>query len=280
MTDKSNPVPGNPHQEEVYGICDLSVVPVRLEPSDKAELGTQLLFGDAFKINKISPDQKWVQIKNAYDNYVGWIDFKQFKPISQEYFELITSYESPMCKDLIGLLQGEKRFFPVLRGSLLPFYKNGNVTLDNEVFKFQGDIIYPKRTNDAKFLELTARNYLGAPYLWGGKVHFGIDCSGFVQQCFRFCGFKLPRDANQQAECGKKVEFNDLKAGDLAFFSNDAGKIFHVGIITGNGQIIHASGEVRIDNLDNKGIYNLERKSYTHKLAFIKRLLINYTINN
>jgi gamma-D-glutamyl-L-lysine dipeptidyl-peptidase len=280
MVNKSNPIPGSPHKDDQYGICDLSIVPVRLEPSDKSELGTQLLFGDVFQVESISEDKKWMKIIIASDNYAGWIDVKQYKPVSKEYFDLIITYDSPLCKDLIGLLQGENKFFPILKGSVLPFYKNGHITLDNEVYKFQGEIIYPKRNNDVKFLELTARNYLGAPYLWGGKVNFGIDCSGFVQQTFRFCGFRLPRDAYQQAECGIKVNFSEIKAGDLAFFSNDAGKIYHVGIIMSSGQIIHASGEVRMDNLDNKGIFHSEKKVYTHKLAFVKRLLINYPINN
>ncbi|HXA01585.1 MAG TPA: C40 family peptidase [Cytophagaceae bacterium] len=270
MTNEQEP--GSPGRESNYGICHLSIVPVRLEPAEHAELGTQLLFGDVFVIEETSPDKKWIRITITSDNYSGWIDTKQFRRISRQYYDLILTYESPLSKGLIGLLQSDKRFIPILMGSNLPFYKNGTVTLEGEVLTYQGEIIYAKRTNDPKHLEAVAHYYLGAPYLWGGKGHFGIDCSGFVQQTFKFCGYNLPRDAWQQAECGIDVPFSGSRGGDMAFFSDDAGKISHVGIITQSGQIIHASGEVRIDHFDAKGILNLEKRVYSHRLVSIKRL--------
>ena len=266
-------IPGHPLDAENYGICHLSVVPVRVEPSDKSEISTQLLFGDAFTILKVAPDEKWLYIKNEYDHYNGWIDRKQYKSISRDYYELISSYDSPVCKDLVGLLQGEKRFFPVLMGSTLPFYKNGMISLEDEVFTFQGEVLYPKRTQDGRFVEMTARYYLSAPYLWGGKCHFGIDCSGLVQQVYKIAGYKLPRDAYQQADCGDPIPFDELRTGDLAFFHNDAGRVTHVGIVLASGQILHASGEVRIDYLDLKGILNSTTNLYTHKLHSIKRVI-------
>lgn len=264
---------GIPGRESPYGICHLSVVPVRLGSADNAELGTQLLFGDVFVIEETSADQKWIRITITGDNYSGWIDAKQHRRISKEYYDLVLTYESPLCKGLIGLLQSDKRFIPVLMGSVLPFYKNGTVTLEGEVFTYQGEIIYAKRTTDPRQVEAIAHFYLGAPYLWGGKGHFGIDCSGFVQQVFKFCGYNLPRDAWQQAQCGLDVPFSASRGGDMAFFSEDAGKITHVGIITQSGQIIHASGEVRIDYFDPKGILNVEKRVYSHRLVAIKRLL-------
>lgn len=266
-------IPGNPLDAEDYGICNLSVVPVRTEPSDKSEIGTQLLFGDAFAILKTSPDAKWVYIKNGFDSYNGWIDSKQYKRITKDYYELVNSYESPLCKDLLGLLQSEKRFLPILMGSTLPFYNNGIVNLGDETYTFQGETLYPKMAKDPRFIEMIARYYLAAPYLWGGKNHFGIDCSGLVQQVFKISGYSLPRDAYQQAECGMLIPFDDLQPADLAFFHNDAGRVVHVGIVLMNGQIIHASGEVRIDNLDMKGIFNVDRNIYTHKLHSIKRII-------
>ena len=266
-------IPGHPLDAEDYGICNLSVVPVRTEPSDKSEIGTQLLFGDAFAILKTSPDKKWVYIKNGFDDYNGWIDSKQYKKVSRDYFELVNSYDNPVCKDLLGLLQSEKRFFPILMGSTLPFYNNGMVNLGDETYTYQGEVIYPKMTKDPRFVEMIARYYLAAPYLWGGKNHFGIDCSGLVQQVYKISGYNLPRDAYQQAECGIDIPFDELKPADLAFFHNDAGRVTHVGIVLNNGQILHASGEVRIDSLDMKGIFNADRNTYTHKFHSIKRII-------
>ncbi|HSI91779.1 MAG TPA: C40 family peptidase, partial [Adhaeribacter sp.] len=116
--------------------------------------------------------------------------------------------------------------------------------------------------------------FLRAPYVWGGKSVFGIDCSGFVQQVMGVCGVQMPRDAWQQVAIGEEVHFATLaQPGDLAYFENAEGRIIHVGILLENQQIIHAHGEVRIDYLDHYGIYNQQRKRYSHRLRLIKRVL-------
>ena len=100
----------------------------------------------------------------------------------------------------------------------------------------------------------------------------GIDCSGLVQVVYKICGFKMPRDASQQASIGTETSIVESKPGDLAFFSNGNGKIVHVGIVDSDNMIIHASGRVRRDPLDATGIFNNEINGYSHRLAFIKRL--------
>ncbi|MFN3404129.1 MAG: NlpC/P60 family protein [Cytophagaceae bacterium] len=260
-------------QNYSYGICSLSVVPVRTEPSDKAELGSQLLFGDVFTITGRSEDGKWVSIVQLQDEYKGWIDVKQYEEVGPEYYSEYKKLTWPVVNDMIGLVQGAGKVFPILMGSSLPFFYEEKVIIGKNILKYTGEVSLVAPNPDFGLIERNSRLFIGAPYLWGGKTHFGIDCSGFVQQVLKMSGYKIPRDAYLQAEAGIKVDKNEARPGDLAFFHNAHGKIFHVGILLSNQHIIHASGEVRIDIFDETGIFNPQKQSYTHKLASIVRIL-------
>jgi cell wall-associated NlpC family hydrolase len=116
--------------------------------------------------------------------------------------------------------------------------------------------------------------YLNAPYVWGGRTPFGIDCSGFVQMVYKMKKIKLLRDASQQASQGEVISLlGEAEPGDLAFFDDAEGKITHVGLLIDRSHIIHCSGKVRIDVLDHEGIYNEAVQKYTHKLRLIRRIV-------
>ena len=253
-----------------YGICHLSVVPMRAEAGDRHEMTSQLLFGDCFEILSQSEDGKWKHIQNDFDGYKGWIDTKQYLPIDEDYLHKLNQTPAVFCKSLYALAKSETRFFPLLMGSTVPMYKNGIIVVGDEPFILEGDVGYAEPFN-AKKIEQTAFLYLGAPYLWGGRTHFGIDCSAFMQQLFRMYSIPLPRDASQQAEIGITVPYEHYQQGDLAFFKNEFDKITHVGMMLNGNKIIHASGQVRLDLIDEQGIIHAEKRIYTHRLAFIKR---------
>jgi cell wall-associated NlpC family hydrolase len=256
------------------GICGFCIVPVRTEPSDKSELCTQLLFGDTYLVTGISENQKWLQIKLAFDDYEGWIDAKLHTGISKEVYSKLQRTKPYYSKEMYSCLHSEEFTMPLAAGSVLPFYQDETVTLDGQQLIFVGKHHQPVESGSFEQIKELACTYLKAPYLWGGKTHFGIDCSGFVQQVYKMSGYKLKRDAWQQAEQGALVEsVNDALPGDLAFFINPSGRVIHVGIILEENRIIHAHGEVRIDVLDKKGIFNTSKKLYSHKLSIIRRVI-------
>lgn len=255
------------------GVCLLSAVPCRKEPSSTSEMVTQLLFGDHYTVKEQT--EKWIRIVTAYDNYECWINRQQHHKISEATFRLIDSENAVMNADLIGMITNKSTGvkFPVPMGAVLPGYANKECRVDDHVFTFEGKTTTPgiKKTY-AEVIE-TARQFLNAPYLWGGKTFMGIDCSGFSQIVYKVNGYKLPRDAYQQAELGHPLSFvEEAQTGDLAFFDNEEGKIIHVGILLNNTEIMHAHGKVRIDKFDHYGIFHSENKKYSHMLRVIKRI--------
>ena len=256
----------------MYGICNLSMIPLRTEPSECAEMASQLLFGEAYSV--LEEQGKWLKIATADCQYEGWIDRKLFNPLQDDEADAYLSANKYIVKDLFVFIKEVKSdiSFPIFLGSAFPYPSNGLVTLGSSQFRITAPEEESQNTLDT--LLQTAHAYLHAPYLWGGRTPAGIDCSGFVQVVFKCCGVSLPRDASQQALCGETVDFiGEAREGDVAFFENEEGRIIHTGIICAPGRIIHASGLVRIDPIDQTGIFNQERGRYTHTLRIIKRIL-------
>lgn len=255
-----------------YGICNLSVIPMRLEPSHRSEQVSQLLFGEHFTVLQVQ--QEWSQIRCAYDDYEGWIQTAQYLPIAiQDFMELERS-NNHLTYDLVQILVNHQSIFSIMLGSTLPWFRAGSCRIGGVNYTFEGNARQPSHAEGTKSIVENAFMYLQAPYLWGGRSPFGIDCSGLTQMVYKLAGVKLKRDAWMQAEQGGSVHLLDeSQPGDLAFFDNEEGKIIHVGILTAKNRIIHASGKVRIDNIDHHGIFNAETRKYTHNLRLIRRII-------
>ncbi|HVW95149.1 MAG TPA: C40 family peptidase [Mucilaginibacter sp.] len=249
-----------------YGICNLSVIPLRAEASDRSEQVSQVLFGETFEI--LEWKENWVRIITSLDNYPGWIGRLQFNMLGHLAYKRIRQTPPPITNRAVTqawkITNNSILYLPI--GSSLAFLEGTTCRIGDEKFEIIGEI------GETGNIVVTASSFLNAPYLWGGRTHFGIDCSGFTQAVFRSQGISLLRDAHMQAEQGEGVKsLYEAKMGDLAFFENADGKIVHVGIILNNEKIIHASGKVKIDAIDEKGIYSEEQRRYTHKLTSIKR---------
>ncbi len=257
----------------MYGVCNLSIVPCRSEPSDKSEMVTQLLFGECFTINEIQ--KNWIRIKITYDGYECWIGDKQFEYISELHYNDLCSSKTSLSLDLVSIISNKNggNIVPIILGSTLYLENSNQIILNNSTYLFEGNINSKDNFEHRNGIIECSFLYLNAPYLWGGRSPFGIDCSGFTQMVYKLNGISLLRDASQQATQGKILNFvEEALPGDLAFFDNDEGNIIHVGIVLAGNKIIHASGSVRIDEFDHQGIFNSNKKNYTHNLRLLKSL--------
>ena len=235
------------------GICVVTVAPVRAENSDRAEIVTEMLFGESADILEVN--KNWTKIKMHYDGYEGWMDTKQIKHVTDEHLT--------------------NRKVTLITENFASIMTNDGRTLLSMGSEVEYAAVASRRSHNLReSIALTAKEFLNVPYLWGGKSFFAVDCSGFVQLVFKIHNIKLPRDTYQQAEVGEVLSFvEESQPGDLAFFENSEGKIIHVGIMLENQKIIHASGKVRIDTLDSSGIFNKEMNKHTHKLRVIKNII-------
>ena len=233
----------------VNGQCLLSFIPMRAEASDRSEQVSQLIFGETYEV--LEENEKWYFIETSFDLYQGWIDKKQFAP---QVFEVDTHRVFAFPSALTPF---ENKQIHMPLGAFVP------EDFPHQIFSL----------DDALALFKT---YIGVPYVWGGKTNFGYDCSGFTQTFFKTLGYSLKRDAYQQAAEGAEVILlSEAKSGDLAFFDNAEGRITHVGIVLendGSFEILHASGELRVDILDHQGI-NKKSEGYSHNLRLIRRIL-------
>ncbi|QEC55637.1 C40 family peptidase [Flavisolibacter ginsenosidimutans] len=251
-------------------ICLLPVIPMRKEPSHRSEMVSQLLFGEYVKTGE--EKNEFVLVKCDYDGYEGWVQAKQLSAVNGNEILQTDVYTASFAT-------------PATKNNTMLYVPYGSSVFQQRGFGFKAagfDLTYllqPQQTWNSKQQKLTVESleaayqpYLNAPYLWGGKSVYGTDCSGFAQQIFKLFGVKLLRDAYLQAEQGTAVaSLPEAQLGDLAFFQNEKGRVTHVGIVLNEGKIVHASGEVRIDQIDANGILNSLSGERTHVMHSIRR---------
>ncbi|MCS7004714.1 MAG: C40 family peptidase [Cytophagales bacterium] len=253
-----------------YGICHRAYVPVRKEPSHASEMVSQLILGELYSIVEQSSCGEWYLILAHVDEYLGWIHKRNYSEISEQLFQEHLQgirFCNPHLQ-IVAKTVSEFRIIAPLGSFFYKIHNNAHLQVGNMQFKVPVEHQFKKAD-----IIRTSKRLIGVPYLWGGKTVWGFDCSGFVQILYRTQGIFLPRDAWQQAQKGISIEFAMRQKGDLAFFTNDAGKVVHVGFLANRKQIFHASGEVRIDSYDSCGIWSASENCYTHRGIFLKRVL-------
>lgn len=251
-----------------FGICNISYLPLRKDPSHRSEMVSQVLLGETFDI--LEQQDLWSRLRLHFDGYEGWVENGQLQTLSEAEFQELQEQETVVVPIPTLNLQNEHRSITAWCGSTIYDVEQTRCRIGTEAFIINGSF----QRLDWKHI---AMSLLETPYLWGGRTTSGLDCSGFVQTVFKTQGINLPRDASQQAGKGQEVAFEDLQEGDLAFFRNENGHITHVGIVLENDHIIHATStggsKVRIDQIRKEGIWNEELGRITHEWGCGRRVL-------
>jgi hypothetical protein len=256
-----------------YGISLLSIIPMRKEPREQSEMISQLLFGESYQV--LDETDNWISILTQFDHYTGWINRKLFVEISEPSFHDFSIKYPPVLASMLMIIESPGAApFSILAGSTLPGYneKKNLLTVENREFHIRrsfGDTHAKSSESFPAILNM----FMNAPYLWGGRTVFGCDCSGFVQSVYKIMGIALERDSSQQVHQGYPIaSMAKAQQGDLAFFADEKGKLCHVGMIFSPDEIVHCSGYVHKDKLDDTGILNATTNRYTHRLFAIKRI--------
>lgn len=253
-----------------------SVVPVRQTASERSEQVTQLLFAQTVTILERQP--RWTRIRYEADGQEGWVDEKMIVPMTDEESKQVAAYTNnaiikmPMA---YAVSENNGQTIPLTAGTRLPNYQNGHFTILGVAFQVDPVMVAERPiAMNATNLMHTVRFFLNIPYLWGGKNAMGMDCSGFTQIIHTIFGHSLLRNASEQARQGKVVhQLCEAQAGDLAFFDHEDGRISHVGILLDCERIIHCSGRVKVEKIDQNGIFSNEPNvGYTHHLVSIRRI--------
>ena len=272
----------------MFAINHCTVTPVRQEPSEGSEQLTQLLFGEVCEVLDRLP--RWTKIRSTLDGQEGWVDFKMLSPTSNlsplTYNLPATVVAVPMAVST-DMETGEELMLTL--GTRLPNYAHGTFEVLGKQYLIDPTCVSTaqRSTGEADLqqsdlqrsdLATIAQSLLNAPYLWGGKNAMGMDCSGFTQVVYATQGITLLRNAREQMTQGEIVaSLADAQPGDLAFFDHadrdpNATNISHVGLLLDNKTIIHCSGCVHVDGIDEMGIH-LADGELTHHLVQVKRYL-------
>jgi hypothetical protein len=253
-----------------YAITVVPVMPLRAEPAHRSEMISQVLWGENVEI-LVTGSDGWVKVRCQFDNYEGWATFNHLEVIDEDIFRAPYTHYTTGWINTVEV-NGKAMHVPygcLVKQVVKPVTIWGKIPVQfEETLKSLngGGKVEENDLLDKAFL------FLNTAYLWGGKSVFGADCSGFTQTVFKTLGIPLLRDAHQQATQGETVDFlQEVHTGDLAFFDNAEGRITHVGILINDHEIIHASGKVRVDPIDNQGIINVDTGLRTHQLRIIKR---------
>jgi hypothetical protein len=251
-----------------YGVCRLSIVSVRKEPTHLSAQITQLLFGDHYQVMAESEDKKWLYIQIHFDQSRGWIHSKQHHFITKEYYDQINTVDFKITTDVCATILYKKVPLSIVIGSVVPISQSELFRME-EQFAFNGEAKSIAQKRDVEFLCAVAMSYLNAPEQEGGRTAFGIDGAGLVQSIYRLAGYTLVRDFFKWPSLYQATSLP--QKGDIVILRQ--GDIKSVGCMVDRDKVIHVDGKVRIDLKNGDGLYNSETNTISHRIESSIRVL-------
>ena len=251
------------------GIVTASALNVRSGPSTSYTVTTKLYKGN--KVTILETSNGWMKIKTS-GGTIGWVsgsyltttvvnqpstDSSTSQP-STDNSTPQTSYKATVNTDSLNMRKGAGTSYSIItklsRGTVVDVLESasngwkkvktsgGTIGWVSGRQLTTGVVNQPSTTNKAQAVVDLATKQLGKPYVWGAEGPNSFDCSGLVYYVYKnAAGKTLPRTAAAQYGVGVAVSKSNLQPGDLIFSSTDgSGRVTHVAIYVGNGQMIHA----------------------------------------
>ncbi len=236
-------------------IVTAALAPLQSEPKISAARVSEVLHGEVLDV--LERREEWLRIR-APDGYIAWLpagyvatgpadwaeDWRERATARSLSADILTTEGRRRLPTgaRVALRRGVVELADGQRGAVAA----GHIRREQELRAEARHLALP---------ELAQKWYAGAPYLWGGRTEWGIDCSGLVQAVYAARDIKLPRDSDQQFGAGREVRVasdgGGYEAGDLLFFA-ERGRVSHVALWAGTGRIVHSAlsrGGVGGDNL-------------------------------
>lgn len=249
--------------DKLFGICQIPLAYTWGEPCEGVDVQSQLLLGERLHLLDVSDDGLFLLV-HGQDGYVAWVSSEAVFRLSLEEFVAWTQADRALLVrealvDDLRIPMGS--CLPILGfdndGALLRLPRGYRATEGANEVLVEADAVLelPKDATPGRLAVSNAMELLGTPYAFGGRGSLGIDCSGLTGLAYQAIGDALARDARQQIMAGQLVgtpwHIEDLKPGDLLYFTDALGRVVHTGMSIGGYRYIHSScPEVQISSLD------------------------------